>query len=190
MMRDARINTIGEGANEVLKCFIALVGMHDVGTGFEATLHELRSPTRALPALWRAGREHAARIVRAPQVPVVSASLRPAARSLARRTRRFGWAIERLLIRHQKAILEAQYLQERVADAAIALYTSACTLARLDRDLASGSISAADRSAADLYLLAAGRRFDQALEDLRHNDDRATTRAADAALAADAFRTS
>ena len=34
-MRDARINTIGEGANEVLKAFIALVGMRDVGEGFK-----------------------------------------------------------------------------------------------------------------------------------------------------------
>src|SRR5262245_59112366 len=30
IMRDARINTIGEGANEVLKAFIAMVGMRDI----------------------------------------------------------------------------------------------------------------------------------------------------------------
>ncbi len=31
MMRDARINMIGEGANDVLRVFTALVGMRDVG---------------------------------------------------------------------------------------------------------------------------------------------------------------
>src|SRR5712675_1166329 len=31
MIRDARINTIGEGANDVLRAFTALVGMRDVG---------------------------------------------------------------------------------------------------------------------------------------------------------------
>ena len=31
MVRDARINTIGEGANDVLRAFTALVGMRDVG---------------------------------------------------------------------------------------------------------------------------------------------------------------
>src|SRR4029077_9596025 len=31
LMRDARINTIGEGANDVLRAFIALVGMRAVG---------------------------------------------------------------------------------------------------------------------------------------------------------------
>ncbi len=35
MMRDARINTIGEGANEVLKAFIALVGIRDIGRGIQ-----------------------------------------------------------------------------------------------------------------------------------------------------------
>ncbi len=38
MMRDARINTIGEGANEVLKAFIALVGMREIGEGLKSTL--------------------------------------------------------------------------------------------------------------------------------------------------------
>ena len=46
MMRDARINTIGEGANEVLKAFIALVGMRDIGEGFKATLEGLKQPSR------------------------------------------------------------------------------------------------------------------------------------------------
>src|SRR5262249_28646463 len=57
MMRDARINTIGEGANEVLKSFIALVGMRDIGEGFKATLAGLKRPTRFLPTLWRFGGE-------------------------------------------------------------------------------------------------------------------------------------
>ena len=49
MMRDARINTIGEGANEVLKAFIALVGMRDIGEGFKTTLEGLKRPCRFLP---------------------------------------------------------------------------------------------------------------------------------------------
>ena len=40
MMRDARINTIGEGANEVLKAFIALVGMRDIAEGLKGTLED------------------------------------------------------------------------------------------------------------------------------------------------------
>ena len=51
-MRDARINTIGEGANEGLKAFIALVGMRDVGEGLKGTLEGLKRPGSFLPTLW------------------------------------------------------------------------------------------------------------------------------------------
>src|SRR5581483_8505012 len=44
MMRDARINTIGEGANEVLKAFIAMVGMRDIAEGLKSTLEGLKRP--------------------------------------------------------------------------------------------------------------------------------------------------
>jgi acyl-CoA dehydrogenase family member 9 len=182
MMRDARINTIGEGANEVLKAFIALVGMRDIGEGFKATLDGLKQPARFLPTLWRFGGERLVRLAKTPSIPISSTALRPYADALARRVSRFVWAIERALVRHREAILERQYVQERIADAAIALVTASCTLARLDRELDRSVTGAPDRTAAQLYLRMANRRFDQALHDLDHNDDRETTAAAEAAL--------
>ena len=182
MMRDARINQIGEGANEVLKSFIAAVGMRDVGLGLKATLDDLKRPARTLPTLGRFLGAHAARLVRRVEVPVTVEALRPAARALGRRVARFGWAVERMLVRHKEAVIEAQYVHERIADAAIALYSAGCTLARLDRELAAGTATAADRAAGDLYLRMAGRTFDRALHDLDHNDDPQTTRTADLAL--------
>jgi alkylation response protein AidB-like acyl-CoA dehydrogenase len=184
-MRDARINQIGEGANEVLKCFIAVVGLRDVGMGLMATAEGMKSPRKAIPALWKFGREHAARFLGLPEIPVETESLRPAAEALARRVKRFGWAVEQTLIAHREdpqAFLEREYLQERIADAAIALTTSACTLARLDSQLVHGHASALDRPSAEFYLAIAARRFDQALHELKHHDDELTTRVADEAL--------
>ena len=185
-MRDARINTIGEGANEVLKAFIALVGMRDVGEGFKATLAGLKSPARALPTLWRFGRDRAAGLVRRPRVPVNHPKLRRQASALSRRVARFARAVEWTLIRHREAVLEAQYIQERIADAAIALVTSACTLARLDRDLYEGSDESRrnvyDPYVGSYYLALARRRFDRALHELASNDDRPANLAAGAAL--------
>src|SRR5262249_5643197 len=132
MMRDARINTIGEGANEVLKAFIALVGMREIGEGLIATLDGLKSPGRFLPTFWSFTRDHFGRIVRTPKVPVASSMLRPMADAFSRRVARFGRAVERVLIAHREATLDRQYLQERIADAAIALVTAACTLSRWD----------------------------------------------------------
>lgn len=182
MMRDARINTIGEGANEVLKAFIALVGMRDIGEGFKSTLAGLKQTARILPTLWSFGRERFTRLVQPPRVPVTSPELQPAAHALGRRVARFAWAVERVLVRHREEILERQYVQERIADAAIALVTASCTLARLDRSTSLRTTSESDRAAASLYLRMAIRRFDRALSELGHNDDRQTTETADAIL--------
>src|SRR5260221_14121235 len=51
MMRDARINTIGEGANDVLRAFMALVGMRDVGLELKDVLEAVRNPWRNLSKL-------------------------------------------------------------------------------------------------------------------------------------------
>ena len=182
MMRDARINTIGEGANEVLKAFIALVGMRDIGEGLKSTLNGLKKPGTFLPTLWGFSRVHLGQLVRTPDVPVASPMLRPIAGALARRVSRFGRTVERLLITHREAFLDRQYDQERIADAAIALVTSACTLSRWDHSLVQGRATSPDETAAELYMRMAFRRFDDSLRQLGHNDDRLTTEAALAAL--------
>jgi hypothetical protein len=182
MMRDARINTIGEGANEVLKAFIALVGMRDIGEGLKNTLDGIKKPGTFLPTLWRFGSAHFAQMVRWQEVPVATPMLRPIALALSRRVSRFGRTVERLLITHREAFLDRQYDQERIADAAIALVTSACTLSRWDQSLVKGAATSPDETAAELYMRMAFRRFDDSLRQLSHNDDRLTTRAALAAL--------
>ena len=184
LMRDARINTIGEGANEVLKSFIALVGMRDVGEGLKATLDGLKRPTRTIPTLWRFGGEHLARRWRINDVPTVSTTFHPQARELTRRVRRFGRAVERTLIRHREGILEMQYVHERVADAAIALYVASCTLARLDAETSAGSASPLDREAGLLAIRTAFETVDRSLRSMSGPLDALTTRAADSALAA------
>src|SRR5205807_8395612 len=88
MMRDARINTIGEGANEVLKAFIALVGVRDTGMEFQATLAGLKSPSRFLPTAFKFAGARLARLARPARVPVEAAELRPYADALARRIAR------------------------------------------------------------------------------------------------------
>src|SRR5207244_11877364 len=42
MMRDARINQIGKGANDVLRAFIALVGMRPVGAELQGVLNAFK----------------------------------------------------------------------------------------------------------------------------------------------------
>lgn len=184
MMRDARINTIGEGANEVLKAFIALVGMRDIAEGFKTTLEGLKSPSRFAPTLWTFGKQRLNRVVNNPRVPVQSPELRADADLLARQVGRFGKAVESALFRYREAILDRQYVQERLADAAIALFTASCVIARLDRELTSKTGAEAERASGRHYLAMARRNFDRALQEMHRNDDESTTKTALANLSA------
>src|SRR3954468_10839477 len=57
MVRDARINQIGEGANEVLTSFIALVGMRGPGMEFKEIYDTMFSPrTGRISKAWSAGK--------------------------------------------------------------------------------------------------------------------------------------
>ena len=75
MMRDARLNQIGEGANDVLRAFIAVVGMRGVGEHLKGVLAALKHPWSQLGTLWKFGRNQLAAKFTTPEVPVKHASL-------------------------------------------------------------------------------------------------------------------
>lgn len=181
MMRDARINQIGEGANDVLRCFIALVGMRGVGEQLKGMFEK---PFKEKGNLFRflTGQMGSRLHLTAPEIPVQSSSLKREARQLAARVRDLGLAVVDVLRRFREAVLERQYVQERIADAACDLYASACTLSRLDHLLAHGNHSPAEVNkeiiAGRYFLKLADRRIKQNLAALADNDDEMTTETA------------
>lgn len=186
MMRDARINLIGEGANDVLAAFIALVGMREVGVSLQGVLKALKHPIGKAGLLTRFAGKQLRRWCTTPRIPIRSDELKNEADDLARMVRDFGRAVEGLLRRYRESIVDRQYLQERVAGAAMELYFSSCVLSRLDGVLTRGDHEPEGRSrdlAAGLFSLRTSRRtFRRHLARLWDNDDEAATRAADAVL--------
>ncbi|MBX9790284.1 MAG: acyl-CoA dehydrogenase family protein [Pirellulales bacterium] len=135
MLRDARINTIGEGANDVLKVFIAMVGLRDVGLELKRVVDSLSNPFTGLGKIGGfAGRKLGA-LLSSPVVVVRSTELEEDALRLGRLIGTFGGQVEKLLRRYQEEVLDRQYQLARVADAATELYVSSCVLARIDRIL-------------------------------------------------------
>jgi len=187
MLRDARINQIGEGSNEVLTSFIALVGMRGPGMEFKEIYDTMMKPSRErVSKAWTAGMNRLGAAIRVPDVPVRSEELRASARQLGRLIWRFNFAVNRALITYREPILDMQLVQERIAGAAMDLFASTCVLSRLDAEVQlarrNGDSAAPDHSAADLFLRQSFRRIRRFLGGLTDNDDKSLLAAANSVL--------
>jgi acyl-CoA dehydrogenase family member 9 len=187
MLRDARINQIGEGSNEVLTSFIALVGMRGPGMEFKEIYDTMLKPSRdRVSKAWTAGMNRLGAAMRVPDVPVRSEQLRAPARQLARLIWRFNFAVNRALITYREPILEMQLVQERIAGAAMDLFASTCVLSRQDSEIQlarrNGDSGPPDHSAADLFVRQSFRRIRRFLGGLTDNDDKSLLAAANSVL--------
>src|SRR6266496_4349935 len=194
MMRDARINQIGEGANEVLTSFIALVGMRGPGMEFKEIYDTVMKPSRdRIGKAWAAGMNRLGAAIRIPDVPVRSEQLRANARQLGRLIWRFNFAVNRALITYREPILDMQLVQERIADAAMDLFASTCVLSHQDSEIQfagrNGDAVSPDNSAADLFLRQSFRRIRGFLAGLSDNDDKAVVAAAKSCLTSGSAKT-
>jgi alkylation response protein AidB-like acyl-CoA dehydrogenase len=161
MMRDARLNLVGEGANDVLRCFIAMVGLRGLGQQLEQVLSK---PWKAL---------HMIRIP--PEVPCLHEVLRNAAGRLSRQIGRFARACQSALIKYREGILERQFVQARIGDTATELFMASCVYSRLHTLLSDshGDGSAKERALRTglFYLQLAHQRNHQRLRELTRNLD-------------------
>jgi hypothetical protein len=168
MMRDARLNLIGEGANEVLRCFNAMVGLRGLGKELE----EIRKRPWNAAKLWRT----------APTIPVTHGTLQPAATALGTQIGKFSRACQRALIGYREGIVDHELVLARLGDIGTELFLSSCVYARLSGLLSHGHLDAEERqrlaSTGLLYLKSANRRNRQRFAELRNNDDAAIVKTA------------
>jgi alkylation response protein AidB-like acyl-CoA dehydrogenase len=188
MMRDARLNQIGEGANDVLRAFIAVVGSKAVGEGFLKILDALKQPWRHFSSLMGFGFEQMMARLSTPHIPVQSRPLYSEARLLAYLVQQFGLAVQWVLRKSKRieVFLTSQYQHERLADAACDLYAASCTLSRLDHILTHPNGRAAsserDLTVGRHFLKLAFRRIRQNLAAIDDHDDSSTTACANMCL--------
>lgn len=196
-MRDARINTIGEGANDVLKAFIAVVGCRGPGMHLKGLQDDMLGGRWSLRKIGQSlgvvGQLAVPWLTTGtPDVPVASAELKDDAHTLARFTREFGLKLPHVFMaaKTEENFAVAELVHERVADIAIDLYVSACVLARLDHLLThpggNGKPATdphADPVAGKHFLKLAFRRIRERFAALDDNDDASLLESAKATIA-------
>jgi acyl-CoA dehydrogenase family member 9 len=185
-MRDARINTIGEGANDVLKAFIAVVGCRGPGEHLKGLRDDMMGGRWSLRKLGQSlgvvGKLAVPWLTTgAPEVPVRANDLRDDAAALGRLVREFGLKLPHVFmgLKDEANFVQAQLVHERIADIAIDLYVSSCVLSRLDHlmSMPAGNGKGAkpdpfaDVAAGKYFLQLAFRRVRERFAALDDNDD-------------------
>ena len=169
MMRDARLNMIGEGANDVLRCFVAAVGLRHLGKDMESIQ---RRPWEAYK-LFR----------KAPPIDVKHDHLKYFARALSSQISRFAWACEMALFKHREGIINRQFVQARLGDIATELYMASCVYSRLTALMVNGTIEEPvkmkEYRTGTYYLRLARKRNRQRFDELKANFDQETIQVAD-----------
>jgi acyl-CoA dehydrogenase family protein 9 len=175
MVRDARINLIFEGTNEVLRALIALMGLQEAGERLNALGKAFKDPLRSIGAIgsYIAGR--ARRQVTKPKLERVHEALKKEADMVEDVVHDLGLAVENLVIRHGKGIIDKQFLQERMANTAIDVFHAMAALSRasaaLERARGDQAAASPDLDCARIFVPMAMRRARRSVRALGRNQD-------------------
>ena len=175
-VRDSRINLIFEGTNEILRALVALSGLQQPGERLKALGKAFKDPLHSLGAIgsYIAGR--AKRQLVKQKFTKVHPVLEEEADLIADLVHDLALAVEGVLLKHGKSVIERQFLQERMANAAIDIFLSTAVLSRTTWEIAragSADGAAAEIDCARVFLHAAYRRARRAIRALeKHQDSR------------------
>ena len=175
-LRDSRINRIFEGANEVLRLFIALNGVQAPAQALKEVGSALRRPLRNLGLL---GGYATSRVrLRLGQTSTLDIDVHERLKAhkeyFEKHVAELGAATDRVIVRHREKIVDSQFVLERLANMAIDLFATAAVIARTQSLIDDRGVEVCDREIAlcDLFCVEAGRRFrtNRSMLDSREED--------------------
>lgn len=173
-VRDSRINLIFEGTNEILRALIALMALQQPGERLKALGKAFKDPLRSLGAIGSYVAGRAKRQITKPSFTKVHPALADEAEAVATIIHDLAVGVEGILLKHGKEIIERQFLQMRLANAAIDIFTSVAVLSRTTWEIErAGGVegAAAELDCARVFIPAAMRRARRNIRALRVNQD-------------------
>jgi acyl-CoA dehydrogenase family protein 9 len=174
VLRDIRIFPIFEGANDVMRAFIALSGLKPLGEQLgELGEISLADPIGALGVLVDYVGGRIQREVRPDRVRLAHDELEQLAREVSGQVKRLRDVSESLLREHRGAIVERQFQQKRLASAVADVYGQIAVLSRVTSIFEDDGVEASmqERYIAETFCTRAARRVHQALDQIEQNDD-------------------
>ncbi len=173
MLRDARINRIFEGANDVLRLFVALNGVQEPAGRLEAVGRALKNPIHDFNVVAGYATERVTARVRSAVAPLGAAPLAdgvdvrlherllPHKRFFEKHVAELKAATGAAILQHRKKLVERQFVVERLANMAIELYARAATIARTQKlvDERGTAGCAHELALCDLFCVESGQRF-------------------------------
>lgn len=170
LLRDSRINRIFEGANEVLRLFIALNGIQGPAESLTEVGAALRRPMRNLGLLSGFATSRIRGILGA--TDKVDTKLHPRLDRhkdfLEKHVADLKSATAKAITRHRRDIVDRQLVLERLANMAIELLATACVISRTQSLIDAKGEEGAEReiSLCDLFCVESGLRFKDARDTL------------------------
>jgi alkylation response protein AidB-like acyl-CoA dehydrogenase len=179
ILRDCRINRIFEGTNDVLRLFIGLTAMKDVGAGLRELSDTLKSvfdhPIKGFGVMseYALRRASLATGIGQTELGGVSEALREPAVAFVKQSRAMAQAADRILRKHGKRIIGKQLATRRLSDIMIDLFALACTLSRVDASIRKHG---KDKAATEIQIVEAfahqaQRRIEDNLARIDDNED-------------------
>jgi acyl-CoA dehydrogenase family protein 9 len=185
-LRDSRINMIFEGTNEILRLYISLSGMKEAGDNLKEVQAAMKSPLAQRGILTEYAHKRVKGVLTHDKLTQVHPSLAPEADQVGKYAGVFANAVETILRKHGKKVIDREYQQERIANVVIDLYAQMATLSRVTASIAKKGEEKAKGEVmiARWFCNEARHRMVGNLKSLEKNRDADTTAIADLAYEA------
>jgi acyl-CoA dehydrogenase family protein 9 len=191
-LRDSRINRIFEGTNEILRLFIALTAMNDVGQQLKELAGVVKSgvadPIKGFGVLSGYARKRASLatglVGDKRTFTLLTPAVKKAAAVVEEGTRDVALAADRILRKHGGKVVGKQFATHRLADILIDLYVLSAVLSRVNSTVEDKGEEASAQELAILEIFAgrARRRMRSNLNRIDDNDDELVKLVADRAF--------